>query len=65
MSLDNKIKNPCIHVCTKDENGICLSCYRSKEEIRDWYHSNDEQKQDVLLKAEARRAEFDKNQFYI
>ncbi len=63
--MNNKIKNPCIHVCTKDENGICLSCYRSIEEIRSWYKSNDKQKQDILDKTDIRRSMADKDSFYI
>lgn len=65
MSINNRIKNPCIHVCTKDENGICLSCHRSIDEIRSWYKCTDKQKQEILSRAEARRAEQDKNLFYL
>ena len=65
MSINSKIKNPCIHVCTKDEKGICLGCYRSLEEIRTWYKCDDTQKQEILAMADARRKEYDKNDFYV
>ena len=65
MSIDSKIKNPCIHVCTKDEKGICLGCYRSLEEIRAWYNCSDEQKQEILTTADTRRAEYDKHDYYV
>jgi len=65
MKISNKIKNPCIHVCTKDENGICLGCYRSLEEIRAWYKYSDKQKLEVLDVCDSRRAEYDKGLPYI
>lgn len=65
MSINNKIQNPCIHVCTKDEKGICLGCYRSMEEIRAWYKYSDKQKLKVLDNALSRRAEYDKELPYI
>lgn len=65
MGIDNNIKNPCIHVCTKDEKGICLGCYRSMEEIRDWYKYSDKQKLKVLDNALSRRTEYDKELPYI
>lgn len=65
MGIDNNIKNPCIHVCTKEEKGICLGCYRSMEEIRDWYKYSDKQKLKVLDNALSRRTEYDKELPYI
>ncbi|NOY51430.1 MAG: DUF1289 domain-containing protein [Chlorobi bacterium] len=63
--MNNKIKNPCIHVCTKDENGICLGCFRSIEEIRLWYNSSDDEKLKIIAKADKRLVEFDKKLPYI
>jgi len=65
MSINNNIKNPCIHVCTKDEKGICLGCYRSLEEIRAWYKYSDKQKLHVIEIAHKRRAEYDKELPYV
>ena len=65
MSINSKIKSTCIHVCTKDENGICLGCYRSMEEIRAWYKNTDEEKLKTIAKADNRRAEYDKKLPYI
>lgn len=65
MSFNNNIKSPCIHVCTKDENGICLGCYRSLEEIRAWYKSTDEEKLKIIENAEQRRVQSDKKNPYL
>lgn len=34
---------PCIKVCTYDEQGYCLGCSRTKEEIQGWRHRTEEQ----------------------
>lgn len=32
-----QVQNPCIKVCQQDENGICQGCFRTNDEIIDWY----------------------------
>jgi predicted Fe-S protein YdhL (DUF1289 family) len=51
---DRKPRSPCISVCALDENNICTGCYRSAEEITDWFMASDEQKQEVLRRAQER-----------
>ncbi len=57
------IKNPCIHVCTLDENDICMGCYRTKEEIRQWFRYSDQEKLQVLKNIEERRKKDDKDDY--
>ncbi len=59
----NTIKNPCIHVCTLDEEKICIGCHRSAEEIRGWFTMTDEQKLTVLANSNERRRKKDANQY--
>ena len=47
-------KSPCISVCVLDDDDICLGCYRSALEITDWSMASDEQKREVLRKAQER-----------
>ncbi len=54
MSTDD-VKSPCISICALDENDICMGCYRSAEEITDWFMATDEQKHEVLRIADERR----------
>lgn len=63
--LKNKtaIKSPCIHVCTLDENKICMGCYRSAEEVRNWFRYTDEEKRTSLKNAEERRRKQDENHY--
>lgn len=52
--IDDTPKSPCISICVLDEDDICMGCYRSAQEITDWFMASDEQKNDVLRKARER-----------
>ncbi|WP_439107767.1 DUF1289 domain-containing protein [Congregibacter sp.] len=47
--------SPCVSVCALDENDICMGCYRSAEEITDWFVANPSEKLEMLKKAKERR----------
>ncbi|MFT4768311.1 MAG: putative Fe-S protein YdhL (DUF1289 family) [Glaciecola sp.] len=47
--------SPCISVCALDENDICMGCYRSSDEITDWFMADRAAKLEVLARAKARR----------
>lgn len=51
-------------MCTHDDKNICFGCYRSLEEIRKWYVCSDEEKLEIIISADKRRAQKDhKDQF--
>jgi len=39
---------PCISVCTVGENGKCIGCDRTPEEIRDWYTYTSDQRMEIM-----------------
>jgi len=43
-------------VCVLDDNDICTGCFRSAEEITDWFMATAEQKREVLRRVRERRA---------
>ena len=47
-------ESPCISVCLLDENDICTGCFRSADEITDWFMASAEQKREMLARARAR-----------
>lgn len=51
---DTTPKSPCISICVLDDDDICMGCYRSAQEITDWFMASDEQKNEVLHKARER-----------
>lgn len=51
------IPSPCINICRMDaDNGLCIGCYRSLEEITLWSRSDDTQRQAILAAVAERRA---------
>jgi predicted Fe-S protein YdhL (DUF1289 family) len=43
------IVSPCIGVCAiNDSNGFCQGCYRTVEEIREWWNMTDEEREKVM-----------------
>ena len=50
-------KSPCISVCVLDDQDVCQGCYRTAEEITDWFMASPEEKREVIAKARERLAE--------
>ena len=48
-------QSPCISVCALDESDVCMGCYRSAEEITDWFMASDEEKYRILERVRERR----------
>ena len=46
--FDNTVASPCVQVCELDEDDICMGCFRSADEIRDWMVMTREQKLQTL-----------------
>ena len=51
----SKIKSPCIRNCCLDENDICLGCFRSVTEIKQWAVVDDDMKRVIIDNANARK----------
>ena len=50
------IKSPCIEVCALDDHNVCVGCYRTADEIIDWFSASDDRKRDILEALKRRRA---------
>ncbi|MBK7213405.1 MAG: DUF1289 domain-containing protein [Bacteroidales bacterium] len=48
------IKSPCRNVCTLDEKGKCIGCFRKLDEIANWSVFSNEEKKQVLKLLELR-----------
>lgn len=53
---DDEPRSPCISVCALDEADICIGCYRSAEEIADWFIADAKVRREILRRASRRRA---------
>lgn len=47
---DKPIPSPCISLCLLNDDDVCVGCYRSAGEIRDWISYNNDERLDVLEK---------------
>lgn len=54
MVNEPQVESPCTGVCTLDEQGYCLGCLRTGDEIAAWSRMNGDQ-QRVLLETLAER----------
>ena len=41
------IKSPCVKIC-KLENGICIGCGRTQDEIREWAIMTEIQREEIM-----------------
>ena len=53
--MTTEVASPCIGVCKLDQKDICLGCYRSLQEIRQWSKSDEAGKTAIVERAEQRR----------
>ena len=42
------VESPCVRNCCLDDDDICMGCFRTLDEIKDWSSSSDQQKSIVL-----------------
>ena len=53
----NSLPSPCISICALDPTtGLCLGCYRSRDEIAAWRTMTEAQQKSLLYRLHARRA---------
>lgn len=50
-------ESPCVSVCALNEEDLCMGCYRTADEITDWFMANAAQKREILARAAQRREE--------
>jgi uncharacterized protein len=50
-------KSPCVSICVLSEDDICQGCFRSAQEITDWFMSSNEEKRAILDRSVKRRDE--------
>jgi uncharacterized protein len=54
---EQTIASPCIGVCSMDDlSGLCMGCFRTIEEIRNWWDLDDTSKQAIIAQASERES---------
>ncbi len=52
------INKPCIKKCCLNEDDVCLGCFRTFEDMRQWHKANIEEKTQMLKVAQGRKKEY-------
>lgn len=52
---EERVNSPCVSICVLDPNDICQGCFRSADEITDWFALDDDSKREILKRCEERR----------
>ncbi|MFP6833491.1 MAG: DUF1289 domain-containing protein, partial [Porticoccaceae bacterium] len=47
-TLMDKFTSPCISICRLNDEDVCVGCYRTSEEIRNWIYLDEDQRQTVV-----------------
>ena len=53
---DATVRSPCIAVCALDEDDVCLGCFRTADEITDWFMASDDEKRVIVTRSQERRS---------
>lgn len=48
-------ESPCISVCVLDDQDVCTGCYRTGDDIMNWFMASDDEKRDILKACRERR----------
>ena len=46
--LTQPVKSPCIEVCSLNNEDVCIGCYRTANEIIEWFSAPNERKREIL-----------------
>lgn len=49
------VPSPCIGICQSDDKGLCIGCFRSREERQTWIHLTSDDKQKVIKRCKQRK----------
>ena len=49
------VPSPCVSVCETDEKGLCLGCFRNREERLNWINLTSNDKQKVIKRCKQRK----------
>lgn len=55
--MSETVKSPCISVCALNDDGLCIGCWRTVDEIAAWSSLDDERKREVIKAAHKRAVE--------
>ena len=55
--MSDSPQSPCISICSLDKDDVCEGCFRTGDEIMDWFTADDDRKRDILEASTQRRTD--------
>lgn len=55
MVTESEVRSPCVSICVLNPDDVCVGCYRTGEEITEWFMVDDSKKREILALANERR----------
>lgn len=49
------VSSPCVKICELDGRGLCIGCFRTREEIAGWLEMTEPERDTVIVALELRR----------
>lgn len=53
------VSSPCVKICELDSRGLCIGCFRTRDEIARWMEMSELERAAVIVALEMRRPEPD------
>ncbi len=52
---ESEVRSPCVSICVLNPDDVCVGCYRTADEITDWFTLGDDKKREIIALANERR----------
>jgi len=56
--MTGTIPSPCVSICSMNNDDLCIGCYRTAKEIREWLLMEDDERLVVIEKAGERSKKY-------
>ena len=54
MTEEDWVPSPCIRLCKLGDDGACIGCGRTPQDVMEWYEASADRKREIRAAADAR-----------
>jgi predicted Fe-S protein YdhL (DUF1289 family) len=54
VTMTGTLPSPCVSICAMNNDDLCIGCFRTSREIREWLLMEDDERLEVITKAAER-----------
>ena len=48
MKSTSEVESPCVNICLIEEEGYCIGCGRTGDEIMEWLYADNDRKLEII-----------------